>query len=93
MKTIINIKTDIEVKENSQKIARDLGLPLSSVINMFLREFIRSRSISFSTIPKMTSYLEKILGKVENDLKEGKNLHGPFKSPEEMDKFLDSLKK
>lgn len=57
MKTIINIKADKEVKENAQKIAHDLGLPLSGVINAFLKEFIRSRSISFSVVPKMTPAL------------------------------------
>lgn len=90
MKTMINIKADKEVKENAQKIAKELGLPLSGVINAFLKEFIRSRSISFSAIPKMTPYLESILGKVEKDIKEGKNMAGPFTTAEEMDKYLDS---
>ena len=53
MKTMINIKTDKEVKENAQKIARELGLPLSTVINAYLKEFIRDREVSFSLEPRL----------------------------------------
>lgn len=88
---MINIKADKEVKENAQKIAKDLGLPLSSVINAFLKEFVRSRSISFSAIPKMTPYLENILGKVEKDIKGGKNTVGPFATAEKANVYLDTL--
>jgi DNA-damage-inducible protein J len=91
MKTMINIKADLEVKENSQKILRDLGLSLSSVINLFLKDLIRNRSISFSTIPKMTPYLENILGKVENDIKNGKNMSPSFKNAQEANSHLDNL--
>ena len=91
MKTMINIKADKDVKENAQKIAKELGLPLSGVINAFLKEFIRSRSISFSAIPKMTPHLESILGKVEKDIKEGKNMTGPFETAEEANAYLDTL--
>ena len=91
MKVMINIKADKEVKENAQQSAKELGLPLSSVMNAFLKEFIRSRSISFSTIPRMTPALERLVGKVERDLKEGKNMVGPFTNSKDANKYLDSL--
>lgn len=91
MKTTINIKATKEVKENAQKIAADLGLPLSSVMNAFLKEFIRNRGVSFSTIPKMTPYLEKLLGKVEEDIKSGKNMSPAFSSAKEANAYLDTL--
>ena len=47
MKTMINIRADKEVKENAQKIAGDLGLPLSGIINAFLKEFVRSKKYLF----------------------------------------------
>jgi addiction module RelB/DinJ family antitoxin len=91
MKTMINIKADKEVKENAQKIAKEIGLPLSTVMNAYLKEFIRNRSISFSTTPKMTPYLESVLDEVEKDIKEGKNMVGPFSTAKEMDEYLDSM--
>ncbi len=90
MKTMINIKTDKEAKENAQKVARDLGLPLSTIINAFLKEFVRNKEITFSAIPRMTPYLESVLGKVEKDIKENKNMAGPFKNTEEFMKYLNS---
>ena len=48
MKTLLNVKTDKDVKEKAQKIAKGIGLPLSSVINAYLKEFIRSKEVTFS---------------------------------------------
>ncbi|MBI4084623.1 MAG: type II toxin-antitoxin system RelB/DinJ family antitoxin, partial [Candidatus Levybacteria bacterium] len=48
MQTVIHIKADREVKENAQKAAKDLGLTLSDIINASLRNFIRTREITFS---------------------------------------------
>jgi len=88
---MINIKADVDVKKSAQKIAHDLGLPLSGVINAFLKDFIRSRSISFSSMPHMTQALESVLGKVEDDLKTGKNMSPVFSSSREANNYLDNL--
>jgi addiction module RelB/DinJ family antitoxin len=90
MKTIINIKADREVKEQAQAVAAELGLPLSTVVNAYLKQFIRSKEIYFSTAPHMTRELEQLIGKVEKDLKMGKNLSPIFSSTEEMDRYLDA---
>lgn len=90
MKTIIYVKAEKEVKTNAQKLARELGLSLSDVINGALRNFIRTREVTFSDVAVMTPELEKMLGKVEKDIKAGKNLSPKFATPEEMDRYLDS---
>ena len=92
MQTVIHIKADKEVKENAVKVAHELGLNLSDVINASLRNFIRTREVIFSDTPRMTPELEKLLDKVEKDIKHNRNIIGHFKTPEEMDKLLDSLK-
>lgn len=88
---MINIKADKEVKESAQEIARALGLPLSGVINAFLKEFIRTRSISFSAVPTMTPALERIIAEVEVDIKTGKNMSPALSDPKEIGDYLDSL--
>ncbi len=90
MTTVIHIKADKEVKENAQKAAKDLGLTLSDVINASLRNFIRTREIVFSDIPQMTPELEKLLGRVEEDIKHDRNLSPSFKN---MDEAIDYLEK
>lgn len=91
MKTVIHIKTDKEVKENAQNVARDLGLSLSDVINASLRNFIRTRTVVFTDSYVMTPELEKYLKKVDDDIKNNRNLVGPFKNAAEANAYLDIL--
>lgn len=88
MKTIITLKTDKEVKETAKKLAKDLGLTLSAVVNASLRQFIRDSGVHFSKIPVMSPELERIIGKVEKDLKTGKNISPEFATGKEL---IDSL--
>lgn len=90
MQTVIHIKADKEVKETAVNIARELGLNLSDVINASLRNFIRTREVYFSHIPRMTPELEKLLDRVEKDIKNKRNIVGPFSTTKEMDEYLDS---
>ena len=48
MKKLLTVKVDSSVKNEAQKVAENLGLPLGSIINGYLREFIRTKSVSFS---------------------------------------------
>ena len=51
MKTaVINIKTDTEVKANAQKVASELGFSLSSLINGYLRQLVKTKTINFSLL-------------------------------------------
>ena len=90
-KTVIYIKADKEIKTNAQKIARELGLSLSDVLNASLRNFIRTREVRFSAIPQMTPELERLLGTVEQDIKAKKHLSMPLREKEEVERYLDSL--
>lgn len=91
MKTVINIKTDKEIKKNAQELASQLGLTLSDVLNASLRNFIRTREVYFSAIPRMTPEFERILGKIDRDIKEGKNLSPAFRNMKDATDYLDSL--
>lgn len=90
-KTIINIKTEKEVKVTVQKLAKDLGLSLSDVMNAALRNFIRSREVYFSNIPQMTPEFERLLGSIEKDIQTKKNLSPAFDSADKAIKYLNSL--
>lgn len=90
MKTVINIKADKEIKEEAQKLAAELGLPLSAIINAYLREFIRNRAVHFSAVPRMSKELETLLRGVEQDIKNKHNLSKPFDNAEDIAAYLDS---
>lgn len=91
-KTILNVKTDKDVKDRAQLLAKELGLPLSTVVNAFLKQFIREKKVAFSSGHTMTPYLEKKIARVEKDIAARKNLVGPFTNKKEIKSFLDSLK-
>jgi addiction module RelB/DinJ family antitoxin len=90
MKTILNIKTDREVKLRAQKIAKELGLPLSTVVNAYLKDFIRNKTINLSIAPRMSRQLEGLIGEVEKDIAAGRNIAGPFTTAAEIKHYLRS---
>ena len=89
MRTVIHIKTDPELKETARNLAEKLGLTLSDVLNAALRNFILTREVVFSDVPKMTPEFEKKLEKIENDIKHGRNLSPAFKTMDEAIEYLE----
>ena len=41
VKTLLNVKTDKRLKRDAQRVARELGLPLSTIMNAYLRDLVR----------------------------------------------------
>lgn len=69
--TIINIRTDANVKSKAQKIAEKLGLSLSAIINAYLRQLIRNKAVSFSLTEEPTDYLLQSLKDSKKDIEKG----------------------
>lgn len=69
---VINIKTEEKTKKQAQEVARDLGLSLSTLINAYLKEIIKTKRVEFSLDEKPSPYLIKILKNAERNLKAGK---------------------
>jgi len=91
MKTAtIIVKTEPKVKKDAVQVAREMGVPLSVLVNAQLKNLIRDRKVTLSAPYKMTPRLEKIIEKVEKDRKIGKNMAGPFSSVSEMRAYLES---
>ena len=81
MKTMINIKADKDVKESAQKIAADMGLPLSTVVNAYLKEFIRERAVRFSVEPELRPEIKRCFDKRLKIIKRGKTLWDRLRTP------------
>ena len=92
MKVLINIKADKDIKIKAQKTAKKIGLPLSSIMNAYLRHFVKTKEIYFSAEPsyRMTPQLEKTIATVRKDLKAGRNISKPFQNMEEAIAYLNS---
>lgn len=89
MKTLINIKTEKELKMDAQKVAEELGLPLGTIINAYLRELVREKRVVFSVPELPNLHTQKLLENIAYDIKQRKNSDGPF-TYEEAVGYLDS---
>ena len=87
MKTQVNLKIDSAVKKQAQKMAEELGLSLSSVVNATLKQFARTGELELSSAPKITPYLEDLVLEARKDFLEGKT-SGPFDGADDLVKHL-----
>lgn len=86
MKAVINIKTDPKVKKAAQKIAKQMGLSLSGVLNAYLHKFVnKAENQKVILSNKAVSDLEEAL----EEYKQG-NVHS-FDTPEKALEFLDEI--
>jgi len=85
---MINVKTDSTLKNEAQKLAKQFGLSLSTVINYFLKEFVAERKITFAEHPYPNKKTQAILDRALKDIKSGKNLVGPFTNADDLMKSL-----
>lgn len=51
MQTTFIIKTDKNLRDNAKATAQELGVPLTTVINALLKQFVRDRKITISSEP------------------------------------------
>lgn len=52
METTITFKTDKKLRDDAKRTAKLLGIPLTTVINMQLRDFVRSGHLEVSLAPR-----------------------------------------
>jgi len=66
----INIQIDTQTKQEATKILNDLGLSMSTAINLFLRQVIKNDGLPFEVVnPKPSRRLKKALKEAEDIMK------------------------
>ncbi len=83
----LHIKIEPDVKEQAQKIAEELGMSLSSVMKVLLKQFVRTKhlTVGISEIPN--AYLRKSLKQSDEDIKNGRVTS--FASGQDVLSYLD----
>lgn len=90
---VVNVKVDPMVKKSAQKIARELGISLSGLINGYLRQLIRTKTVTFSTNREIPSdYMIKALKESEEDIKAGR-VSPTFTNAKDAIAWLDNPRK
>jgi len=73
---VINVHVDPKDKEEATTILKDLGLNMTTLINMTLKQVIKRKAVPFEVaIPLYSDELENALKEsviIENEYKEGK---------------------
>ena len=87
-KILLNVKTDAEVKAKAKRLAKELGIPLSTVVNAYLKEFIRSGEVRFTREPVLRPEVAKLLKQASEDYRKGKNISGPFRNAKDALAYL-----
>ena len=87
---VINIKVEQKLKTEAQEIASNLGFSLSSLINGYLRQLTKTKTIYFSLQDEEPSeYLIKALRESEEERKTGR--FKSFKTADQALAFIDKI--
>ena len=89
MNTVLNVKLDPVLKAQAQETAKAVGLPISTVVAAGLREFVRTRTITFSDTPRLKPALEDHLLALQGDPKRD-DLSPGFSNLKDARKWLET---
>ena len=81
--TNLNVRVDENLKKTADTLLNELGLNMSTAINIYLKQIVRENGIPFEI--KLAETLQAM-----QDVREGKNLHGPFNSLSELMEDLNA---
>lgn len=86
---VVNAKIDPQIKRKAQKIAAEIGVTLSDVIDAQLREFIEKKTITFRKPEIPSEYMKKALKESMEDVKAGRVVS--FENTKDAIAFLDKM--
>ena len=87
--TILSLKTKKQVKELAQMRAKQLGIPLGTLVNAFLRNLGQTGEVHFTVSEPITPHMAKIINEMRTEIANG-DTYGPF-DIDEAEAFLDSI--
>lgn len=90
MNTVLNFKTDKRLKEEAKKVAQELGLPLGTIMNHYLKELVREKRVLFTSHPTPSKQVMEDLHVMSKDAKAKKNLSPSFTSAKDASAWLDT---
>ena len=91
MKTVISVKTDKETKRRAKAVADEIGIPLGTLLNAYIKQIAATGVVHFSVTEPMTPKMERLIAEAEKEIASGKT-SGPFTTTEDLFEHLDALK-
>jgi antitoxin component of RelBE/YafQ-DinJ toxin-antitoxin module len=87
--TTLSLKTKKQVKELAQMRAKQLGIPLGTLVNAFLRDLGQTGEVHFTIAEPITPKMAKIIDEMRTEIAQG-DTYGPF-NIDEAEAFLDDI--
>lgn len=87
----LNIRTDKEIKEKAENIFQELGINMTTAINIFLRTSIRENGIPFDLKIDTVNDETKLAIEEGRKIADDKTIEG-YVSIEELKKALENLR-
>ena len=84
MDTTLLIKTNKALKSEAARLAQELGVPLTTVINAYLGQFVRERKLSLSLDQTISQKKLLELLVLSKEMDKGKNIGTRAKNAEEL---------
>ena len=78
MNTTLHVTVDRQTKTEAAKLAREMGLDLSTIVKASLKTFVQTQVFHVEHTYRMTPYLEKIIARARADFKAGRNISPAF---------------
>ncbi len=69
MNTTLHITIDKQTKQAAGKLAKEMGLDISTLVKASLKTFVRTQSFAVEKAPRMTPYLENLIAEAEQSKK------------------------
>ena len=88
--TVMSVKVSEETKQKAQAVAKQFGIPLSTLVNAYLIELGSTGQIHFGVAEMMTAKMEKIVTEADSEI-ENDELSPAFNSAEDAIEYLESL--
>lgn len=91
MKTVLNVKTDQDIKAKAQRLAEHIGVPLSTVVNAYLKEFVSSGEFRLSREPQLKPEVARRIAQSVQEARTRKNVSPRFANADKAIAYLNSL--
>ena len=85
---VVTTKIDPFTKREAVKTAKEMGVPLSVVIKAFLKQFISTKSVTFTANEEPSSYLKTVIKNAEENYRKG-NTSPAFRNAKDAIKYLE----
>jgi len=86
---VINIRTDLGLKSAAQKVAEELGFSISSLVNAYLKQLVKTKTVHFSEAEEPSDYLIQLMKEAEADRRAGR--YHSFNNSTEALEYLDKI--